>query len=149
MTEATAANMPPPTPVGGSGASPAKEKAAFDDVMLAMDVVDTLRRRQVLVERELASDDREEALIGRLRDIYAAQGIEVPDAILRDGVKALEEKRFVYEPKNRGLQGRFALAYVSRDRWLKPVGAIAGVAAFTTAIYEFGFEAPRVRAAER
>ncbi len=146
MTEATAtAEAAPPA----DGAEPPAEKAGFDDVMLAMDVVDTLRRRQVMVERELASGDREEALIGRLRDIYDAQGIDVPDAILRDGVKALEEKRFVYEPTDRGLQGRLALAYVTRDRWLKPAAAIAGVAAFVTATYQVGFEGPRARAAER
>lgn len=117
--------------------------------MLAMDVVDTLRHRTLIVERELASADSEAALIDRLREIYAAQGIEVPDRNLRDGVKALEEKRFVYEQKPLGLQGRLAMAYISRDRWLKPAAAVVGVAAFVTAAYEIGFDAPRERAAAR
>ena len=65
----------------------------LDDIMLAMDVVDTLRHRALIVETELGADAREAAMIERLREIYAGQGIEVPENILRDGVKALEENR--------------------------------------------------------
>ncbi|MCZ7660789.1 MAG: DUF6384 family protein [Xanthobacteraceae bacterium] len=39
----------------------------LDDVMLAMDVVDTLRHRQLLVDRELASEDRDRRMMDRLR----------------------------------------------------------------------------------
>ena len=74
------------------------EKAPLDDVMLAMDVVDTLRHNQDLVARELAGEARETQLIERLRTIYHQQGIEVTDAILKQGVAALEESRFVYTP---------------------------------------------------
>ena len=70
------------------------EKAApLDDVMLAMDVVDTLRHREHLVRRELNEKDREKALIARLREIYAGQGIDVPDAVLVEGVNALRDNR--------------------------------------------------------
>src|SRR4029453_14516698 len=44
-----------------------------DGLVLAMDVVDTLRHRERLVEREL----NEEQLIERLRSLYKGQGIEV------------------------------------------------------------------------
>jgi hypothetical protein len=37
-------------------------------------------------------------LIARLREIYREQGIEVPDRVLEQGVKALKEQRFVYTP---------------------------------------------------
>lgn len=123
--------------------------AKLDDVMLAMDIVDTLRHRERLVAKELGSEDREAALIRRLKDIYHAQGIEVPDHILRDGVKALEEKRFVYEPPQGGFWISLAKLYVSRGKWLKPLAAIVGVAAFAAAAWEFGYEAPREAAAER
>jgi hypothetical protein len=59
-----------------------------------MDVVDTLRHDQRLVERELSADASDEALIKRLREVYKGQGIEVPDRVLEEGVKALKEKRF-------------------------------------------------------
>ena len=70
----------------------------LDDVMIAMDVVDTLRHREDLVRRELNDEGRESELIARLRQIYHDQGIEVPDHVLADGVKALKDSRFVYTP---------------------------------------------------
>jgi hypothetical protein len=70
-------------------ATAADSKQPLDEVMLAMDVVDTLRRRERLVQRELDVGGREEDLKGRLRKIYAAQGIDVPDRILEEGVAAL------------------------------------------------------------
>ena len=91
--------------------------------MLAMDVVDTLRHRQDLATRELAGVSREQQLIDRLRDIYHQQGIEVPDHILKEGVAALQESRFVYDPPPPGFGTSLARLYVGRDRWAKPVGA--------------------------
>lgn len=70
----------------------------LDDVMMAMDVVDTLRHREDLVRRELDEAGREAELIERLGEIYRQQGIEVPDRVLEQGVKALKESRFVYTP---------------------------------------------------
>lgn len=74
----------------------------LDDLMIAMDVVDTLRHREDLVRRELNEEGREGDLIARLRKIYRDQGIEVPDQILADGVKALKDSRFVYTPPPAG-----------------------------------------------
>ena len=50
----------------------ATEKHPLDEVMLAMDVVDTLRHRALLVERELHAEDRDQKLLERLRELYAA-----------------------------------------------------------------------------
>lgn len=102
--------------------------APLDDVMLAMDVVDMLRHNERLVEKELNAGDREEDLIERLRQVYRSQGIEVPDAILQQGVKSLREERFVYKPPAEGLSTRLARAYVTRGRWGKwVIGATAAV----------------------
>jgi hypothetical protein len=101
------------------------EKAPLDEVMLAMDVVDTLRHRQDLVERELAGEAREKQLIERLRDIYHQQGIEVTDEVLREGVKALAESRFVYTPPKPSFATTLARAYVSRKKWGPATLAIA------------------------
>lgn len=101
----------------------AKPAAPLDEVMLAMDVVDTLRHRQDLAMRELDGAAREAQLIDRLRDIYHQQGIEVPDHILKEGVSALAESRFVYEPPAPGLGTTLARLYVGRKRWGKPVMA--------------------------
>ena len=63
-----------------SGAVAAQQKSPpqIDDLMLAMDVVDTLRHNQDLALRELDEPRREAELIDRLREIYRGQGIAVP-----------------------------------------------------------------------
>ena len=85
--------------------------------MLAMDVVDTLRHRQDLVTRELDESSREGQLIEKLREIYHQQGIEVPDHILKEGVEALNESRFVYTPPKASFGTALARLYVGRRRW--------------------------------
>ncbi|SMQ58234.1 hypothetical protein SAMN06295905_0045 [Devosia lucknowensis] len=102
----------------------AKTVAPLDEVMLAMDVVDTLRHRQDLVTRELDGASREQQLIEKLRSVYHQQGIEVPDHILKEGVAALAESRFTYEPPAPGLNTTLARLYVSRRRWGRPVMAV-------------------------
>ncbi len=117
-------------PVKAGATAPAlpEEPRKLDDVMLAMDVVDTLRHRVRIVDQELNADAREEQLIARLKEIYGAQGIEVPDKILKDGVKALAEHRFTYRPPPDTFPVRLARLYVSRRKWFP------AAATFTAAI---------------
>lgn len=119
-----------------------RDKSKLDDVLLAMDVVDTLRHREQLVLSELDAGAREAALLERLKDIYAAQGIDVPERILKEGVKALEEKRFLYEPPKPSLGVSLAKLYITRDRWLAPVtfSLVAFVA--LAGAYQIGVVAP-------
>ena len=119
-------------PARAPAAAPAvaDEPRKLDDVMLAMDVVDTLRHRTRIVDMELNESAREEQLVARLKEIYGAQGIEVPERILKDGVKALAEQRFVYKPPADTFSVRLAKMYVSRKRWLpQTLGAIGVLAA--------------------
>jgi len=90
--------------------------APLDDVMLAMDVVDTLRHQEEWVARELDEAQREEARLERLRRMYRAQGIDVPDRVLAEGVQALKESRFVYAPPKPGLATTLAKLWVARNR---------------------------------
>ncbi len=121
----------------------------LDDVMFSMDVVDTLRQDARILERELNEESKREQLKGRLREIYREQGIDVPDHILEEGVRALEERRFVYAPPKPGLEVTLARLYVARWQWGKWVGggmaAIVLLWAGWLAIYEL----PRERAAEQ
>lgn len=96
--------------------------------MLAMDVVDTIRHQQLIVERELNSEQRREQLMAKLKSLYAAQGLDVPDHILAEGVAALEEDRFAYTPPNSGLQTTLAHWYVNRSRWGKPLLLVLALA---------------------
>lgn len=103
---------------------PQSEKAPLDEVMMAMDVVDTLRHQKLLVDRELNSDEREQKLIERLHKLYASQGIEVPASILAEGVKALDEDRFTYQPPSAGIQTALARIYIDRGRWMRRFGLL-------------------------
>ncbi len=94
----------------------------LDDVMLAMDVVDTLRRRDAFVARELDADSRDQALIAKVKRIYASQGIEVDDATIAAGVQALKDQRFAYRAPPAGFKTRLAHFYVQRGRWGKRAG---------------------------
>lgn len=126
---ADAANAPrPPDPRSG-------DAPALDDVMMAMDVVDTLRHREDWVRRELDESGREEALIDRLRRIYSGQGIAVPDRVLEEGVRALEESRFVYTPPKPGFATALATLWVSRERIGKGLVAVLAVLLLAVAMY--------------
>ncbi len=107
------------------------QQVEMDDIMLAMDVVDTLRRRQALVDHELDSASREQELVEKVKSIYAAQGIEVSDETIAAGVQALRDERFAYHPPPPGLLTRLGHLYVNRGKWGKRAGI--GLAALLAA----------------
>jgi hypothetical protein len=120
--------------------------------MLAMDVVDNLRHADRLVERELGTEDRDRELKERLRRLYAAQGIDVPEHILDEGVNALREDRFVYKPRPGGIGRSLALVWVRRGRILKVVAIVIGLAGAGGAAWYFGVQLPeeqRIAAEQR
>ncbi|NCC28897.1 MAG: hypothetical protein EOM22_12340 [Gammaproteobacteria bacterium] len=131
-------------PVGAAGAQAAVAGSThpLDEVMLAMDVVDTLRRRERLVKTELDDLGREEDLKERLRKIYTAQGIDVPDHVIEQGVAALEEGRFTYAPPPRSLATRLARIYVNRGNWGRWVGWILGIMVLAAVIHYVSFVVP-------
>jgi hypothetical protein len=128
-------------------ANPAGGAPPLDDTMLAMDVVDTLRHADRLVERELSGAQKATALKQRLREIYATQGIEVPDRILEEGVAALEQQRFVYRPTPPSWQRSLATAWATRGRWGRPVLFGLGGLLVLWAGMHFTVTVPRQRAA--
>ena len=126
--------------------TPVAMKPPLDEVMLAMDVVDTLRHRELLLQRELTADERDRQLIDRLRGIYAGQGIEVTDAILERGVRDLREDRFVYTPPQPSLRRTLARIYVSRGRWGPPLGFAAAILASVLIGYQVLVRGPQLEA---
>lgn len=125
-----------------------KDQAPLDELMMAMDVVDTLRHDDALVMRELGAENRDARMIERLREIYSAQGIEVPDHILREGVEGLKHDRFVYAPPASGAARFLALIYISRLLWAKwlAISIVVVIAAF--AGWQLLVVGPQQRAAE-
>jgi hypothetical protein len=114
-----------------------REKAPLEDLMAAMDVVDTLRHDQNIAERELDGDGRRQRMLARLRKLYAAQGIDVPDRVLEEGIDALEQERFKYQPVKPSWRTKVAHLWVSRSRWGKPIGFLAIVASAFYGYYFF------------
>jgi Family of unknown function (DUF6384) len=131
--------------VAAAGASAPK----LDDLMLAMDVVDTLRYDERVVERELSADASDEALIKRLREVYKGQGIEVSDRVLTEGVKALKEKRFSYEPPRPSLARNLALLWIGRARTGKILLGAFLVLFATWLAYDFFVARPQRLAQEQ
>lgn len=124
----------------------APAKPPLDEVMLAMDVVDTLRHRELIVQRELSADQRDRALIERLREIYAGQGIEVSDDVLERGVTDLRENRFVYTPPPPSFGRTLARLYVSRSRWGLPLGIAVALLGAVLLGYQFLVRGPQIAA---
>ena len=139
-----AGDGPRVTPTAAQAAGP---PPALDEVMLAMDVVDTLRHREDLVAQELASGDRDAAMLERLRRTYAAQGIDVPEHVLLDGVAALREDRFAYRPAPPSAARFWATLYVRRGVWLRRLAAVAVVALAAVVLHQATVVRPRAELA--
>ena len=108
-----------------------------------MDVVDTLRHRERVVERELNEEVREEQLIARLRALYKSQGLDVPDSVIAQGVKALKESRFVYTPPKPGFERWLARVWVKRVTIGKWLGVSLAILALALGTYHFSVVRPQ------
>lgn len=130
----------------GSAAAP-----KLDELMLAMDVVDTLRHQEGLVAKALSEDTRDATLKERLRALYEGQGLKVSDRILDDGIRALKESRFSYNPAPPSLGRTMALLWVGRAMVAKVVAVallaivvLGGVTYWRVTSAERATEAARV-----
>lgn len=115
--------------------STAETKAPLEDLMAAMDVVDTLRHQRDIAERELDGEGRRERLLQRLKELYSAQGIEVPERVLQEGIDALEQERFQYQSTTPSWRTKLAHIWVSRSRWGKPFGFLAVIGSLFSGFY--------------
>ncbi|NLH80733.1 MAG: hypothetical protein GX458_07815 [Phyllobacteriaceae bacterium] len=132
----------------GLAPSAAAAPQKLDDLMLAMDVVDTLRHQETVALRELDDDARKAALVTRLKKLYADQGIEVPDAIIEEGVRSLEESRFSYTPTPPSLSRTLAVMWIDRGRWAAIIGGTAVALAVAIGGYSYFVVGGAERAAE-
>lgn len=132
-----------------TGSAETAEQPPLNDLMMAMDVVDTLRHGEALVERELSGSARRKRMIERLREIYAGQGLEVSDRVLEEGVDALEQERFVYKPKSGGFAFTLARLYIRRGVIAKWTGIVSAVLVALVAGYIFLIQQPAQRSDQR
>jgi hypothetical protein len=139
----TATPALPVVPPGPVPAAPDGKPQTLDELMLAMDVVDTLRHQDNLVARELDETRREAQLLERLREIYRGQGIEVSDAVLRQGVTALKESRFVYTPPRPSFGRSLAMAWINRGKYARALGIVVLIGGLGTAVWWFAGQSDR------
>ncbi|MFZ2087396.1 MAG: DUF6384 family protein [Desulfobaccales bacterium] len=130
-------------------ATDAKPKVELDQVMLAMDVVDTLRHQQELVNRELASDRLDQALLEKVKRMYASQGLEVTDEIIAEAVTALRENRFAYRPAPPRGSLWLARLYVHRGFWAKVGAGLLAAVLASVLVYRVAYVGPEVRGRAR
>jgi hypothetical protein len=130
-------------------AASAAKRATLDDLMIAMDVVDTVRHREDLVRRELNEAGREAELIARLKEIYKQQGIEVPDHVLAEGVKALKESRFTYSPTPPSLKRTLLTVWTKRRTYGPPLAIAAALLVGSSGMHYFSVTRPAQQAAEQ
>lgn len=163
MTDATAAApFPPATPASATTPAPLPTSAAggvvpatgtppqtLDELMLAMDVVDTLRHQEKLVQAELGQAMRDEELKARLRELYESQGLTVTDQILDQGIRALRESRFTYQPPKPSWALWLAKVWVRRTTLgMWSAGGLAALG-LGWGSYYYGFVAPQRAQIER
>ena len=120
---------PPASKSAGSGvSSTALSDAPVEDLVIAIDAVDQLRREQQEIERELNSEEQERLLIERLRQRYEARGQRVTDQMLAEAVEALRHDRYRYEPTPSSFQRTLAGWYVDRWKWFGRLAITATLA---------------------
>ena len=129
---------PPASMSAGRGvSSTALSDAPVEDLVIAIDAVDQLRREQQEIERELNSEEQERLLIERLRQRYEARGQRVTDQMLAEAVEALRHDRYRYEPTPSSFQRTLAGWYVDRWKWFGRL-AIAATLAGAIGLSYFG-----------
>ena len=93
--------------------------ARFDDAIVAMDIVDAIRRDPALAAGDAAAQAE------GLRAYYHRVGIAVSDSAIATGLAAVNDNRFGHVPRTRGLRAALARFYIERRRWQPAATALA------------------------
>lgn len=131
------ATRPTSMSAGRGASATVLNDAPVEDLVIAIDAVDQLRREQQEIERELNSDEQEKLLIERLRQRYEARGQKVTDQMLAEAVEALRHDRYRYEPTPSSFQRTLAGWYIDRWKWFGRL-AIAATLAGAIGLGYFG-----------
>lgn len=91
---------------------------SFSKMMLVMDIVDGLRQEEGQRQQFLQDAQEERDVVERVKTTYAAQGMEVSDAQVREAVSIWRTRRYAFTPLTEGWRHSLAQWYVSRSKWL-------------------------------
>ncbi len=93
---------------------------SLSEQMGAMALIDELRHNQTEIQKYLDLPKHRKAVAERIREFYKAQGVEVEDALVEQGVRKYFATRLTYEaPALRWWEQRLADGYLRRYHWLK------------------------------
>lgn len=109
--------------------------------ILTMDVVDELRHRDAELAEVAKRSYGLDELKARLAEIYRAQGIDVPDAILEAGIAAQRDRRFIYVAPT-GLKARLASLWINRAFAGQVLACVFLAIAALFSGYHFGWAVP-------
>lgn len=106
-------------------------EVSLRDQLGALAVIDDMRHRDMMVQEHLDLPKRRAEVIQRVREFYAARGVEVDDPTIEMGVRAYFDRRLTFEaPDLTPMQERLARMYITRQRWLgKTMWSVAIVGA--------------------
>ncbi|MCJ7957696.1 MAG: DUF6384 family protein [Pseudomonas sp.] len=93
---------------------------SLSEQMGAMALIDELRHNQTEIQKHLDLPKHRKAVAERIREFYKAQGVEVEDGLVEQGVRNYFATRLTYEaPTLRWWEQRLAHFYINRKQWLK------------------------------
>lgn len=118
-----------------SGASP-----SFGDMLGVSNIIDDIRASDRVVDFELGAGERRKALIQRLKEQKAKEGVVVKDDVIEAAVEQYEERRFTFTPMKSGANRLAATAYVRRGRYLRNTAIAAAVLVVGTVAYNVGYD---------
>ncbi|WP_181430780.1 DUF6384 family protein [Pseudomonas protegens] len=105
---------------------------SLSEQMGAMALIDELRHNQTEIQKHLDLPKHRKAVAERIREFYKAQGVEVEDALVEQGVRKYFATRLTYEaPTLRWWEQRLADGYLRRYHWLKWVAIWTPIVLFS------------------
>ncbi|WP_300244495.1 DUF6384 family protein [Pseudomonas sp.] len=105
---------------------------SISEQMGAMALIDELRHNQTEIQKHLDLPKHRKAVAERIREFYKAQGVEVEDALVEQGVRKYFATRLTYEaPTLRWWEQRLADGYLRRYHWLKWVAIWTPIVLFS------------------
>lgn len=108
---------------------------SFDRLIQSIDRIDTIRSQSAQVEQALGSAERDKVLVDKLIATYREQGIELDPAMVAKAVaQTLPTRALAIPAPAHPIAHRLARAWLSRDRWIKPVGIGTSLAALALVV---------------
>ena len=109
----------------------------LSDVVVTMDIVDTLRHDKRMQEYALSEGDRRQAAIEQIKKAYSSQGVEVSDETISMALEKKREDELAHNPKVSGFIYLLAKLYVFRNRIFKYTASLILVVMFASAGYQY------------